>query len=250
MPRYRVTVEYDGTPFVGWQRQPNGPSVQEALENAGHALSGVPAPVYGAGRTDAGVHALGMTAHIDLQKAYPPRTVKGALNAHLRPLPIAVLDAEEAPENFHARFSCRGRHYLYRVLNRRSPAALLQKRVWNVAPPMDVAPMVDAAQTLVGKHDFTTFRSTQCQAESPVKTLSTFTVERVGEEITFKLFAPSFLHNQVRSLVGTLVQVGLGRWSVGDVAAALTAKDRSRCGPVAPANGLYFVKADYGDNAF
>ncbi len=245
MPRYRLTVEYDGTPYVGWQRQINGPSVQEAIETAGEALSGATAPVYGAGRTDAGVHALAMTAHIDLAKNFSPRTVREALNAHLRPHPIAVLDAAAIDDAFHARFSCQKRYYLYRVLNRRSGAGLYQNRVWLVGPHLEVEAMAEAAQSLIGKHDFTTFRSVQCQADSPIKTLSTLSVTREGEEVHFALDAPSFLHNQVRSLVGTLVQVGLGRWSTDDVKTALEAKDRSQCGPVAPASGLYFVKAEY-----
>jgi tRNA pseudouridine38-40 synthase len=245
MPRYRLLIEYDGRPYVGWQRQENGPSIQAAIETAGLRLTGEKAPCYGAGRTDAGVHALGMTAHIDLARAYPPDTVRDALNAHLRPEPIAVLAASAVGEDFHARFSCHGRHYLYRVLNRRAPPALDAGRVWPVAPGLDVGAMADAATCLVGLHDFTTFRSAQCQSDSPVKTLTALEVEAEGEEILFRLHAPSFLHNQVRSLVGSLVQVGLGRWSRETLAAALAARDRSACGPVAPPDGLYFVAADY-----
>lgn len=247
MPRYRLTVEFDGTPFVGWQRQDNGPSVQGALEEAGQKLTQATAVVVGAGRTDAGVHALAMTAHIDLHKELPEDTVRDGLNAHLRPAPISVLSAHLVPDGFHARFSCHRRHYLYRILNRRSPPALEANRVWQVPGPLDASAMAKAARHLVGKHDFTTFRSAHCQSASPVKTLSFIEVERAGEEIGLRLHAPSFLHNQVRSIAGTLVQVGLSRWTPEDVATALEAADRSRCGPVAPPQGLYFAKADYPD---
>lgn len=246
MERYRLTVEYDGRPFVGWQRQINGPSVQGALEAAGEALAGAPTPVYGAGRTDSGVHGLAMTAHIDLPRPFAAKTVRDALNAHLRPAPVAVLDAWPARQDFHARFSCCGRHYLYRVLNRRAPPALEQGRVWAVPGSLDVDGMREGAAVLIGRHDFTTFRSTHCQAKSPEKSLSTITLaEDPSGVIDIRLSAPSFLHNQVRSIVGTLVQVGLGRWTPDDVRDALVAKDRQACGPVAPAAGLYFVKADY-----
>ncbi|MBB4658306.1 tRNA pseudouridine(38-40) synthase TruA [Parvularcula dongshanensis] len=249
MPRYRLTVEFDGTPFVGWQRQDNGPSVQGALEAAGEALTGAPAPVVGAGRTDAGVHALAMTAHIDLRKPFPARTVREALNAHLRPAPIAVLDAEEAEEGFHARFSCTGRSYLYRLLARRAPPALERERVWHVPIPLDEGAMAEGAKALIGRHDFTTFRSVHCQSRSPVKTLDEVRIERAGDEIRLHLAARSFLHNQVRSIAGTLERVGAGAWPPEAVGTALSAKDRAACGPVAPARGLYFAAARYDSSA-
>ncbi|MEM9232793.1 MAG: tRNA pseudouridine(38-40) synthase TruA [Pseudomonadota bacterium] len=245
MPRYRLDVEFDGTPYVGWQRQDNGPSVQGALEQAGLQLTQSTASCVGAGRTDAGVHALCMTAHIDLAKAMPEDTVRDGLNAHLRPQPVSVLRAARASDDWHARFTCHRRHYLYRILSRRSPPALTSRKVWHVLGPLDVSAMTEAARHLTGKHDFTTFRSVHCQSASPVKTLSSVEVEQQGEEVHFRLHAPSFLHNQVRSIVGTLAQVGLGRWSPEDVKTALIAADRSQCGPVAPASGLYFAKADY-----
>ncbi len=245
MPRYKLIVEFDGTPFVGWQRQANGLSVQEVIEAAGAALSGSPSPVYGAGRTDSGVHGLGMAAHIDLERDFPARTVMEGLNAHLRPHPVAILEAKAVTDEFHARFSCHARHYLYRVLNRRSPATLERDRVWRLAGELNVRAMSKAATALIGKHDFTTFRSAHCQADSPVKTLTTLTVSQAGDEVHFYLAAPSFLHNQVRSIVGSLAEVGLGRWPVAGMADALSARDRAACGPVAPAKGLYFLKADY-----
>ncbi|MEM9988468.1 MAG: tRNA pseudouridine(38-40) synthase TruA [Pseudomonadota bacterium] len=245
MYRFRLKIEFDGRPFVGWQRQSNGLAVQEVVETAGEALSGAPTPVVGAGRTDAGVHALGMVAHIDLPKNYPPQTVKDALNAHMRPHPIAILDASEAPADFHARFSCQGREYLYRVLNRRAPRALRAHHVWQVGPELDLPAMEKAAATLIGKHDFTTFRSVQCQAANPLKTLSSIHITQEKDEVHFGFYAPSFLHNQVRSLVGSLVQVGLGRWPPAQMADALQAKDRAACGPVAPPDGLYFIIAYY-----
>jgi tRNA pseudouridine38-40 synthase len=244
--RYRLTVEFDGGPFVGWQRQENGPSVQGALEAAGEALTGAPAPVAGAGRTDAGVHALRMGAHIDLARPFPARTVREALNAHLRPAPISVLSAVEAEEGFHARFSCNGRRYLYRILDRRAPPAIEVGRVWHVPVRLDEAAMAEAAARLIGRHDFTTFRSVHCQSASPVKTLDEVRVEREGDEVRLHLSARSFLHNQVRSIAGTLERVGAGRWAPDDVGRALEAMDRSACGPVAPAHGLYFVEAVYG----
>lgn len=247
MPRYFLTIEFDGTPFVGWQRQENGPSVQATIEAAGQAFCGTPVPVYGAGRTDAGVHGLGMVAHIDLPRAYSPFTVVSALNAHLRPHPVAILNAQAVADDLHARFSCHQRHYLYRLLDRRPPAPLRAKKVWQIPQDLDWQAMHIAAQYLVGKHDFTTFRSAQCQAESPLKTLAAAAVSRVEDEVHCSLSAPSFLHNQVRSIVGTLVQVGLGRWSPKTVHDVLEACDRSRCGPVAPACGLYFLKADYAE---
>lgn len=245
MTRYRLTVEFDGAPFVGWQRQENGPSVQQALEEAGEALSGSPAEVAGAGRTDSGVHALAMTAHIDLAKDFPDRTVREALNAHLRPAPISVLTAERAPGDFHARFSCAGRRYLYRILDRRAPPALAAGRVWHVPVRLDAEAMAAGARQLIGRHDFTTFRSAHCQADSPVRTLDEVAVDRVGDEVRLSVAARSFLHNQVRSIAGTLERVGAGKWSPDDVGRALAAGDRSACGPVAPAHGLYFVEAVY-----
>ncbi|WP_306252371.1 tRNA pseudouridine(38-40) synthase TruA [Parvularcula sp. IMCC14364] len=245
MPRYKLTLEYDGTPFVGWQRQLNGLSVQQVLEDAAHNLSGHSVTAAGAGRTDTGVHALGMTAHLDLEKSLPPHRVRDALNHHMRPHPVGVLTAEEVSEDFHARFSCFHRHYLYRIICRRAPLALDAKRVWRVGYELDVGAMQAAAQHLVGKHDFTTFRSTHCQAKSPIKTLSTLIVSRHADEVQIRCSAPSFLHNQVRSIAGTLERVGAGRWQPASVRESLEAKTRSACGPVAPPHGLYFVKADY-----
>ncbi|WP_370335969.1 tRNA pseudouridine(38-40) synthase TruA [Parvularcula marina] len=247
MPRYRIEVEYDGTPFCGWQRQSNGYSVQEALEDAGAALSQGPAMAMGAGRTDSGVHAIAMTAHIDLEKEMPADTVRDGLNFYMRAHPATVLTAEPVSDDWHARFSCTQRHYLYRVLRRRARPALLANRVWQVASPLDVEAMAQGAAHLVGKHDFTTFRSANCQSASPVKTLNEISVTTEDEEIHFRLSARSFLHNQVRSFVGTLIQVGLGKWTPDDVKTALEAADRTACGPVAPASGLYFVKADYDE---
>jgi tRNA pseudouridine38-40 synthase len=245
MPRYRLTIEYDGTPFVGWQIQGEGVSVQGSLREAIHALTGAWVEVRGAGRTDAGVHALGQVAHADLPRAYPEHVVREALNYHVRPHPIAVLEAREVHETFDARFSATARHYLYRISNRRSPPALLKDRVWWVARPLDVDAMAAAADALVGHHDFTTFRSAQCQAKSAVKTLDVFKAEAAGDEIHITASARSFMHNQVRSMVGSLKLVGDGKWTRADLAAALAARDRSRCGMVAPACGLYFTKVDY-----
>ena len=245
MPRYKMTVEYDGGPFVGWQRQTNGPSVQEALETAAAKLDGGPREVYGAGRTDAGVHALAMTAHVDLEKALPADTVRDALNHHLKPHPVAVLAAEAVSGDFHARFSAVRRGYLYRFIDRRPPLALDRGRVWRVSVPLDASAMNEAAQSLIGTHDFTTFRDSQCQAESPVKSLDFASVERVGAEIHLRVEAISFLHRQIRSIAGSLVEVGTGKWSVHDFREALQAADRTRCGPVAPPDGLYLAFVDY-----
>jgi tRNA pseudouridine38-40 synthase len=245
MPRYKLILEYDGTPFVGWQMQENGPSVQAALAAAVKAFSGEETIPRGAGRTDAGVHALAQVAHMDIGKDWPPEKVRDALNAQLRPDPISVLACELAPESFDARFSATARHYLYRLVNRRSPLALDRDRAWQVVHALDEAAMHDAAQVLVGHHDFTTFRSTECQAASPVKTLDRLAVTRAGEEIRIEAKARSFLHNQVRSMVGSLKLVGEGRWMARDLAQALAACDRSACGPVAPSCGLYLVKVDY-----
>lgn len=245
MPRYKLTIEYDGAPFQGWQFQPDGPTVQGALETAIRDFSGEAAPVQGAGRTDAGVHALGQVAHVDLSKDFDPGTVRDALNAHLRPWPVAILAAEIVPDDFNARFSAVKRHYLYRIFNRRPDLALERGRAWRWARPLDVAAMHEGAQRLLGKHDFTTFRSTECQAKSAEKTLDQLDVIRSGDEILIITSARSFLHNQVRSMVGSLVNVGEGRWSPDDLFAALQARDRAACGQVAPAEGLYLMKVDY-----
>jgi len=245
MPRYRLTLEYDGAPFVGWQRQDNGPSVQDALEEAIEKLSSERVTVTGSGRTDAGVHALGQVAHFDLVKAFEPGKVRDALNYHLRPNPVSVLEADVADGEFHARFSARSRHYLFRILNRRSPPALETGKVWHVSPKLDADAMHAAAQVLVGQHDFTTFRAAECQAQSPVKTLDRLDVSRRADEIHIEASARSFLHHQIRSFTGTLKLVGEGKWTPRDVAEALAAKDRAACGPVAPPDGLYLVRVDY-----
>ena len=245
MARYRLCIEYDGGPFVGWQWQDNGPSVQGVLEDAIEKLSARRVNVIGAGRTDAGVHALGQVAHFDLDKDYPPDKVRDALNYHLRPAPVSVLEAAMADGEFHARFSATARHYLFRILNRRSPPALDRAKVWHVAVPLDADAMHAAAQHLVGNHDFTTFRAAECQARTPVKTLDRLDVFRRGEEIHIEASARSFLHHQVRSIAGTLKLVGEGKWLPRDVKSALEARDRAACGPVSPPNGLYLVKVDY-----
>jgi tRNA pseudouridine38-40 synthase len=245
VPRYKLIIEYDGAPFVGWQVQDNGPSVQGAIAAAIEAFSGETAAVQGAGRTDAGVHALGQVAHFDLRSEREPDTVRDALNAHLRPKPVAILAAERVPPDFDARRSAVQRHYLYRIANRRPDLALERGRVWRVPRPLDAAIMQEAAQRLVGLHDFTTFRSTECQAKSPVKTLDRLDVSRAGEEVHLQASARSFLHNQVRSMVGSLVMVAEGKWSPDDLARALAARDRAACGPVAPPEGLYLVRVDY-----
>ena len=245
MPRYKLTIEYDGTPFVGWQVQDNGPSVQGVLTEAIAAFTGERVVVAGAGRTDAGVHALGQVAHVDLAKDWDGDTVRDAVNFHLRPRPIAVLTAEQVAENFDARFSATKRHYLYRIVNRRADLALDQNRAWRVPRPLDGDAMHAAAQKLVGRHDFTTFRAAECQAKSPVKTLDQLDVKRDGDEVRITAAARSFLHHQVRSMVGSLVHVGEGKWSAEDLAAALAARDRTRCGQVAPPQGLYLVRVEY-----
>ena len=243
--RYRLTIEYDGSPFVGWQRQDNGPSVQGALEEAIFKLSGETVTVTGAGRTDAGVHAFGQAAHFDLAKEFAPDKVRDALNHFVRPAPIAIVEDALAAPDFHARFSATARHYLYRILIRRAPPALERGRVWHVVHELDAEAMGFAAQSLVGQHDFTTFRSSECQAKSPVKTLDKLTVRRAADEIEIAASARSFLHNQVRSMVGSLKLVGEGKWLPREVAQARAAKDRSRCGPVAPPDGLYLMRVDY-----
>ncbi len=245
MPRYKLTIEYDGTPFVGWQRQANGASVQGELERAAAALAGGPVMVRGAGRTDAGVHATGQVAHLDLPKTYRTDAVRDALNAHLRPAPIAVLAAEAVDADFDARTSAVQRHYRYRIVNRRPPLTLLDARAWLVKRRLDAGAMHEAAQGLLGQHDFSTFRDSECQAASPVRTLDRMVVHRDGEAIDVFVAARSFLHRQVRSMVGSLEYVGAGRWTPADLRAALDARDRTRCGTVAPAAGLYLVRVDY-----
>lgn len=245
MPRYKLTVEYDGRPFAGWQIQADQLTVQGLLTAAVEALSGDKTLVQGAGRTDAGVHARAQVAHVDLSKEWDTDTIRDALNAHLRPHPIAILAAERAADDFNARTSAIRRHYLYRIINRRADLTLEAGRAWRVPRPLDAAAMHKAAQRLIGKHDFTTFRSTECQAKSPEKTLDRLDVSRVGEEVHVTASARSFLHNQVRSMVGSLVPVGEGKWSPDDLAKALEARDRAACGPVAPPDGLYLMKVDY-----
>ena len=245
MTRWRLTVEYDGGPFMGWQRQEHGPSVQQALEEALLRMTGELATVHAAGRTDAGVHALAMTAHVDIQKTVTEHRLRDGLNALVRPDPVSVLSTSRATDDWHARFSCVGRRYLYRILNRRAPPALDHGRVWHVGVPLDAPAMAEGASMLVGRHDFTTFRSAQCQAESPVKTLDRLDVSRVGDEIRVEAAARSFLHHQVRSMVGCLALVGRGQWSPGDISRALEARDRSALGFNAPPQGLYFVEAIY-----
>ena len=243
--RTKLTIEYDGTPFAGWQRQAVGVSVQQRLEEAVFKFTGESVLVAGAGRTDAGVHALGQIAHFDLARPREPARIMAALNAHLRPDPIAVVAAEAVTDDFDARFSAIARHYRYRIANRRAPLTLDRGRAWLVALSLDVPAMHQAAQVLVGLHDFTTFRSVHCQAKSPVKTLDVLDVEATGEEIVIAASARSFMHNQVRSMVGTLKLVGEGKWTATDVGAALQAMDRARCGPVAPPDGLYLAAVDY-----
>ena len=245
MPRYKLLIEYDGAPFVGWQVQDNGLSVQGVLTAAVAAFCGEQVPVQGAGRTDAGVHALGQVAHIAFAKAWDTDTIRDAINAHLRPYPVAVLAAEGVADDFDARFSARTRHYVYRIINRRADLALDAGRAWRIPRPLDASVMHEAARCLVGRHDFTTFRAAECQAKSPVKTLDRLDVERDRDEVRIHASARSFLHHQVRSMVGTLVQVGEGRWSADDLARALAACDRNACGPVAPPDGLYLVRVDY-----
>ncbi|WP_425106136.1 tRNA pseudouridine(38-40) synthase TruA [Ancylobacter sp.] len=250
MPRYKLTIEYDGTPFVGWQVQAAGLSVQGVLAEAVRRFSGETVAVHGAGRTDAGVHATGQVAHVELARTWRPDTVRDAMNAHLRPHPVAVLAAEEVAEDFHARFSATGRRYLYRIIARRPDLVLERDRAWRVLRPLDADAMADGAARLIGRHDFTTFRAIGCQAASPVKTLDRLEVETVpltgpGMEIRVHAQARSFLHHQVRSMVGTLVKLGEGAWTPDDVTAALEAKDRTRCGPMAPSAGLYLAEVTY-----
>ena len=243
--RFRLTIEYDGRPFMGWQRQAHGPSVQQAIEEALTAVTGEQAAVYAAGRTDAGVHALAMAAHVDVAKPIAPFRLGEALNARLRPHPIAILACEQADADWHARFSCVRRHYRYRIVDRRAPLALEAGRAWRIARPLDADAMHAAAQQLVGRHDFTTFRSMHCQASSPVRTLDRLNVRRTGRDIEIETSARSFLHHQVRSMVGCLALVGQSRWSAADLGRALHGRDRAMLGLNAPAAGLYFVAADY-----
>ncbi len=245
MPRYKLTIEYDGTGYVGWQRQDNGPSIQGALERAIQGFCGDTVTLQGAGRTDAGVHALGQVAHGDLSRDWPADTVRDAINSHLRPEPIAVIAAERVADDFSARFDAVERSYRYRVLNRRSPPTLETDRAWHVSRPLDVEAMHEAAQVLVGLHDFSTFRDAQCQAASPVKSLDSFEVTSEGDLVIFRVRARSFLHRQVRSMVGSLSHVGQGRWKAADLKAALDAADRKACGVVAPACGLYLMAVRY-----
>jgi tRNA pseudouridine38-40 synthase len=245
MPRFKLTIEYDGGPFVGWQRQENGRSVQQAIEESVAAFSGETIVVKGAGRTDSGVHALGQVAHFDLASERTEDTVRDAINAHLKAEPVVILSAERVADGFDARFSAVKRHYLYRITDRRAPPALDRGRVWWVAQLLDADAMHAAAQALVGNHDFTTFRSSECQAKSPVKTLDSLIVSREDGEVIVRATARSFLHNQVRSIVGTLKKVGEGKWPVAAVGEALAARDRARSGPVAPPDGLYLVRVDY-----
>ena len=245
MPRYKLTIEYDGTGLVGWQRQASGLSVQQALETAIHKFRGETVIVHGAGRTDAGVHALAQTAHLDLARAVEPEVLRGAVNYYLRPNAISVLAAESVWDEFDARLSALGRVYLYRILNRRAPPALQRGRVWQVASALDVDAMRAGAQHLVGHHDFSTFRNSLCQARSPLKTLDALEVDRAGSEIHITAQARSFLHHQVRNITGTLKLVGLGRWHSDDVARALAARDRRAGGPTAPPEGLYLVEIRY-----
>ena len=244
--RFKLTIEYDGGAFSGWQRQENGASVQQTLEEVIAALTGAAALVHGAGRTDAGVHATGQVAHVDLVREWDPWRLREALNAHLAPHPVAVVLAEGAAPGFDARRDATQRHYRYLIVNRRAPLTLHRGHAWRVKRPLDAAAMHEAAQVLTGRHDFSTFRDTQCQAKSPVRTLDAFAVTREGERIDCVVSARSFLHRQVRSMVGSLVEVGLGKWRPADLAAALAAADRSRCGPVAPSDGLYLERVDYG----
>jgi tRNA pseudouridine38-40 synthase len=245
MPRYKLILEYDGGPFRGWQRQSNGPSVQAAIEDAVRAFCGHEVQVTGAGRTDAGVHATGQVAHLDLAAEVALDTLRNALNHYLRPQPVAVLEAARVGDDFHARFSARKRRYRYRIVNRRAPLALEAGRAWLVPVPLDAEVMHEAAQHLLGHHDFSSFRSALCQAKSPVKTLDRMLVQREGEVITVEAEARSFLHHQVRNMVGTLKLVGEGRWPVARIDEALAARDRARAGPTAPACGLYLIAVDF-----
>ena len=245
MTRWRLTIEYDGAPFMGWQRQDHGPSVQQALEDALERMTGELSPFTAAGRTDAGVHALAMSAHVDVARELSAHRLREGLNALVRPAPVSVLSAEAVAEDWHARFSCAGRRYLYRILSRRAPPALERGKVWHIGVPLDVEAMAEGAAMLVGRHDFTTFRSVHCQSDSPLKTLDRLEVRREGDEVLVEAAARSFLHHQVRSMVGCLALVGRGQWRPEDMREALEAKDRAALGFNAPPDGLYFVEALY-----
>jgi len=245
LTRFALTVEYDGRPFMGWQYQDHGPSVQQAIEDALHGITGEDALVHAAGRTDAGVHALGMRAHTEIEKGIAPFRLMEALNAHLRNVPVAILACETVADDWHARFSCTARHYVYRIVNRRAPLTFDKGLKWRVPAELDAVAMHDAAQILVGLHDFTTFRSAHCQSASALKTLDRLDVVREGDEISIHASARSFLHHQVRSMVGCLSMVGRGQWRADDLRDALEAKDRAALGLNAPPDGLYFVRADY-----
>ncbi|MGI3900885.1 MAG: tRNA pseudouridine(38-40) synthase TruA [Janthinobacterium lividum] len=245
MPRYKLTIEYDGNGFVGWQRQANGLSIQEAIETAAEPLGCARGGIHGAGRTDAGVHATGQVAHLDLAKPYRVDSVRDAINSRLKGYRIAIRAVASAAADFDARHSAIRRRYLYRIVNRRAPLALEAGQNWLIKPALDAAVMHEAAQCLLGLHDFTTFRDSECQAATPLRTLDGFTVERDGEALLIRVWARSFLHRQVRSMVGSVAMVGLGRWSAADLRAALDARDRHRCGQVAPSDGLYLTHVDY-----
>lgn len=245
MPRYKLTIEYDGAPYNGWQTQTNGRAVQDAVTKAVRAYCQEEAEVFAAGRTDTGVHALGQVVHLDLKRNDEAYRVRDAINFHLKPAPISVISSELVSEGFHARFSATKRHYLYRIINRRAPLTLDLGQAWQVPVTLDAEAMHSAAQALVGKHDFTTFRSVQCQAKSPLRTMGEISVSRYGDEIEVICRAKSFLHNQVRSIVGSLKYVGEGKWKRRDLEAVLKAADRARCGPVAPPDGLYLTAVDY-----
>jgi tRNA pseudouridine38-40 synthase len=245
--RFALTIEYDGRPFMGWQRQAHGPSVQQAIEVAAHAITGETVAVHAAGRTDAGVHALAMRAHLDLDRVIAPFRLMEALNARLRPAPVAILDCRAVPDDWHARFSCLARHYEFRIVVRRAPLTIEHGLAWRVPVTLDAEAMAEGAARLVGRHDFTTFRSAHCQADSPVRTLDRLELVRSGNRISIFASARSFLHHQVRSMVGCLALVGQGKWTPDDLAAALAAKDRTALGLNAPPDGLYFIGADYSE---
>ncbi len=245
MPRYKLTIEYDGTEFFGWQAQPEAPTVQTVLEKAVQTISGEHCLVYGAGRTDTGVHALGQVAHVDLPKVWDPFVLSNAINGNVRPHRVSVVEAELVPDEFHARFDAIKRRYLFRILNRRAPPTVDANKVWHVPVPLDHEKMHEAAQYLVGLHDFTTFRAADCQSKSPVKAIDVLNVARYGAEIEVVAEARSFLHHQVRSIVGSLKLVGEGKWRVQDMKRALEAKNRTACGVVSPPNGLFLISVDY-----
>lgn len=245
MPRYKITIEYDGTGLAGWQRQDDMPSVQQHIEEAIEKFSSEKSSLFAAGRTDAGVHARGQVAHFDLQKNFPPHQILGGINFHIKPMAISVLLAEEVPGDFHARFTAKKRYYRYRIINRISPLTIDRDYAWRIKETLDEKAMHEAAQILVGKHDFTSFRASECQAKSPVKTIDEIKITRAGDEIFIDISALSFLHHMVRNIAGTLRLVGGGKWSAEDLKNALAAKDRSRTGPTAPAHGLYFMRVEY-----